>query len=159
MMRRTTTIQRLRLPVILAALGLLALALLTVVLAGPAQAQEPPATVDPGAGTAYLDPTLWGILQKHSTGGKVSTNVTVGMDTFNHLDMDQTLSEHITAVGGRHIEDQTWEIPTSRTLEIIQRSDVFYVVLVQDPEPTTNPRLDDTLNAITTAIANGIPPR
>lgn len=149
---------------VFAAAALFAVSVLATLLVLPAEARSraqetdtPPATVDPGAGTAYLDPTLWGILQTQSTGGQVPETIRVGMDILPHIKLDQTLADHIKSVGGSHVEGQTWDIPTSRTLEIIQRSDVFYVVLVQDSAPAGNSNLDETLNAVAIAIAAGIP--
>ena len=141
---------------------LFAMSALATVLVLPTEARTQttdatPATVDPGAGTAYLDPTLWGILQAQSTGGQAPETVRVGMDILLHIKLDQKLSDHITSVGGTHVEEHTWDIPTARTLEIIQRRDVSYVVLVQDTSPVVNSQLDETLNAVALAMAAGIP--
>lgn len=117
-----------------------------------------PATVDPGPGTAYLDPVLWGILQKQAAGDTgVPANVTLGIDVRLDIEMPQTLAEHVAAVGGRSTGVQEWEVPTSRALEIIHRADVFYVTMKHATAPAANARLDETLNAVTLAIANGIP--
>ncbi len=149
---------------VIAVAMLFAMSVLATLLVLPTEARTQaqdtdttPGTVDPGAGTAYLDPTLWSILQKHSTGGDVPESVRIGMDILPHVTLDRTLADHIKSVGGTHVEEQTWDIPTSRTLEIIQRSDVSYVVLVQDTPPTVNSQLDETLNAVALAMAAGIP--
>lgn len=117
-----------------------------------------PATVDPGPGTVYFTPELWGILQKQSIGGEAPERVHVDIDTLTNVNVKPSLAKHIKEVGGKRVKKtNTWKIPTDRALEIVQRADVYYVALIQDPVPTLNPRLNEPLNNVMTAIANGIP--
>ena len=150
--------------VVVAVAALFATSVLAIVAILPAEAQLPaqvpeptPATVDPGAGTLWIDPYLWGILQKQSTGAAVPDKVTVELETYLESDLAQSLSDHITASGGKNIDGQRWEIPTGKTLEIVQRSDVYHAGLVQTATPAKHPRLDDDLNHIVNAISEGIP--
>ncbi len=117
-----------------------------------------PATVDPGPGTVFISPELWGILQKQSIGGEVPETVHVDVDTLTNVKVKPSLAKHINEVGGKRVKKtNAWKIPTDRALEIVQRADVYYVALVQDRVPAPNPRLNEPLNNVMTAIANGIP--
>lgn len=135
-------------------------ALMALPAAAATQAQDSnptPATVDPGPGTAYIGPTLWGILQQQSVGSDTPTQINVTLVVRGDVTLDQTLADHIKAVGGTSATDGTWNIPTARTAEIVQRGDVVSASLVQQTQPASNPQLDDTLNLVAQAMSAGIP--
>ncbi len=94
---------------------------------------------------------------RYSTGGTVPDKVTVKLGALTESDLDQTLSDHIEAVKGRHIAGDQWEIPTASMLAIVQRSDVFHATLAQNDPPAGHAQLNDTLNDVTAAITAGIP--
>ena len=69
------------LPIGLPTLALVVLILGIVYSQRGIKAQQPPTPIDPGPGTEYLDPTLWGLLQRHAngeTGLPTSTKVQLG---------------------------------------------------------------------------------
>ncbi len=67
-----------------------------------------------------------------------------------------SLSDAITSAGGTHVAGDVWEMPTSKTLAIIQREDIYRATL-ESPTATTNPRIDATLNDIIVALAGTVP--
>ncbi len=139
-------------------MGVLAILITTTTEAqSGSQETESASTVDPGAGTAFLDPELWGLLQKASAGGEVPDQISVVLATRDDVTLAQTLADHIKAVGGTNVSGDTWRIPTARTAEIIQRGDVVQALLAQDTTPATNSQLNDTLNYVVRAMASGIP--
>ena len=136
--------------------------------------------IDTGANTAHLEPDLWALLQQHANGTSVPATITVALrhappedspDAPGQMTPTSTpdaLDDYMTSISATHVEGTTWTLATTKTLAVIQRSDVYGAELVTatksddtawkptDSSYEDHARLDDLLNDIAEANHNGI---
>ncbi len=89
------------------------------------------AIADPGPGTEYLGPELWGLLQGHLDGYPVPPEIII---TIGHGDIgvEPGLGDFIESLGGRNVAPDVWEVPSDSALLIVQRPDVFSVKMTRN---------------------------
>ena len=130
-----------------------------VVLAAPGADEGFKATIDPGAGTEHLGPSLWVRLVKHANGETVPVASKVKLGAFTNVTLEVSLADAIDDAGGSHVSGDVWSIPTAEVLDIVQREDVLYAALEESNVRSTlvdHARLDGTLNDVVRAFDGGV---
>ncbi|MYC36167.1 MAG: hypothetical protein F4X66_04550 [Chloroflexi bacterium] len=116
--------------------------------------------IDPGPGTTYLEPYLWGLLQRQAEGLSVPDKITVFIGSYTEFDIIPSLEEFIESLGGERVAPHIWDLPTRQILAVVQRPDVVEVetepAFVSE-EPFINTRPYDSLRMVVAAFAYGIP--
>ena len=131
-----------------------------------AQDQPPTTTVSPGPGTQYLGPHLWGILNQQASKQTVPTSIDMELQVQSDSTLSESLSDHVTRVGGSNVATNIWRVPTDKALTVVHRADVYYAKLSPDTMvdsstrdavrriTISHSRLDDTLDSVATGYAN-----
>ena len=117
--------------------------------------------LDPGPATTYINPYLWGLLQREAEGLAVPDSVTVSIWSYTEFDIEPSIEVFIESLGGQQVEPRTWEVPISQALLVVQRPDVVEVEMAPEAiseGPFFNTRPDDALRLVVEAFANGVPP-
>lgn len=126
----------------------------------PTQEQGTESTsIDPGAGTGYIGPHLWGVLQAQANDKGVPPRITIKIGTWPNVKVEVGLGKFIRSVGGKKVSDDTWDVPTAKALEIIQRPDVHDAVLIRDGVSgavSVPANLDSVLGDIVEAYSNNV---
>lgn len=133
---------------------------------GDGMPQQQPATqrvpVDPGPGTSYIEPRLYGLLQRNADGLPVPDNIAIVImidGTWTDVPAEPPLDEFIASLGGEATGSDTWDLPTGKVISVIQRPDVYSVGMVLNDATngdTTLPQLDETLQDVVTAYESGV---
>lgn len=124
-------------------------------------AHQPGDAVDPGAGTEYLGPTLWGLLQRHADGDAMVPD-TLDVEFGCFLEHCSKVYKAVDAAGGTDTDIGASRVPTERLLEIIQMPEVLEARLV-DGTPgivannTNRATMNRTLTEIIQAYEAGVP--
>ncbi|MYC34158.1 MAG: hypothetical protein F4X64_13415 [Chloroflexi bacterium] len=116
--------------------------------------------IDPGPGTTYIDPYLWGLLQSQAEGLSVPDRITVSIGSYTEFDINPGLEEFIASLGGEQVASHTWDLPTGEILGVVQRPDVVEVRIEPEPVsegPFVNTRPYDALRMVVAAFAYGVP--
>jgi len=116
--------------------------------------------IDPGPGTTYIDPYLWGLLQSQAEGLSVPDRITVSIGSYTEFDINPGLEEFIASLGGEQVASHTWDLPSGQVLAVVQRPDVVQVETEPAPvseEPFINTRPYDSLRMVVAAFAYGVP--
>lgn len=135
-------------------------------LSGDGMPQQQPGTqrvpIDPGPGTSYIDPRLYGLLQRNADGLPVPDNIAIVIvidGTWTDVPAEPPLDEFIESLGGETTGPDTWELPTDKVVSVIQRPDVYSVGMIQNDATNGEralPQLDETLQDVATAYASGV---
>ncbi len=118
-----------------------------------------PTSIDPGPGTGYIGPQLWGVLQAQANSQGVPPRITIKIGTLPNVDVEVGIGKFVRSLGGKKVADDTWDVPTDQALQVIQRPDVHDAILLRDGVSgavTVPANLDDTLGDVATAYANGV---
>ena len=155
----TQAVPKFHIPRLLWATALISLMVLgAVALSGRVEAQQTTA-IDPGPGTEYISPRLWAILQRQANG---DSNLPLSLDVeFTYaLASKKDVTSAIASAGGKRLMEGVWQIPTNKTLGIIQRQDVYRAELygfVVGQGESHAPRMNGTLAEVVAAFKVGLP--
>ena len=132
----------------------------------PAEARMPtqeqgtePTPIDPGPGTEYLGPALWGILQAEANDQGVPPRITIKLGVNPAQSPGTGLGKFIRSLDGKKVAAATWDVPTDQALKVVHRPDVYRAVLVRDGvsgQVTIPANLDDTLGEVVKAHNNKV---
>ena len=108
--------------------------------------------VDPGPGTEYLGPQLWGFLQRHVDGFPVPPEIIIAIG-HTEIGEEPAIGDFIESLGSMRVAPHTWEVPSDKVLLVVQRPDVISVQIIPyTPSPTLEAGRDSMTFA---AISSG----
>lgn len=146
-----------------AALTALVIAAVLFVTPSLSEAQGEPRTIDPGPGTHYIEPGLWGLMYKHAAKEDgLPPRVEVAIGVHSDVKVAKSLSDQITGDGGSHVSENIWRVPTGSLAAVVQRPDVRSIryapgVTGAVTTPGILSRVGGDLDEVISARSNGVP--